>query len=170
VPLRIVLADDHAVVRSGLKLLLEAEEDMEVVAVAGTAADALRYTLGHKPDVLVLDLNMPGAPSLPAIPELAAQRSSRWSESLNKSCGSRAAANHGRIETTSGRSPGPGVQAGSRTTLKPPGTGGGASAAEATKVRRVRRSSTASDASRAGSDRLGGSLYRTRMPSRGMPR
>src|SRR4051794_5522902 len=70
--LKIVLADDHAVVRSGLKLLLEAEEDMEVVAVAGTAGGALRYTLGHKPDVLVLDLNMPGKPtSLEAIPEVA---------------------------------------------------------------------------------------------------
>src|SRR4051794_18534194 len=68
-PVTIVLADDHAVVRSGLKLLLDAEEDMEVVAVAGTAEDALRYTRGHKPSVLVLDLNMPGTPtSLEAIP------------------------------------------------------------------------------------------------------
>jgi len=58
---RIVLADDHAVVRSGLKLLLEAEEDFEVVAIAGTADDALRFVRGHKPDVLLLDLNMPGA-------------------------------------------------------------------------------------------------------------
>src|SRR3954452_2639652 len=65
----IVLADDHAVVRSGLKLLLEAEEDFEVVAIAGTADDALRYVRGHKPDVLVLDLNMPGGrSSLDAIP------------------------------------------------------------------------------------------------------
>jgi two-component system response regulator NreC len=68
-PVTIVLADDHAVVRSGLKLLLDGEEDMEVVAVAGTAEDALRYTRGHKPSVLVLDLNMPGSPtSLQAIP------------------------------------------------------------------------------------------------------
>src|SRR3712207_4568852 len=41
---------------------------MDVVAEAGDVPSALRYTLGHKPDVLVLDLNMPGAPSLPAIP------------------------------------------------------------------------------------------------------
>ena len=69
---RIVLADDHAVVRSGLKLLLESEEDLEVVALAGTAEDALRYVHGHKPDVLVLDLNMPGArTSLDVIPEVA---------------------------------------------------------------------------------------------------
>src|SRR3954451_18323342 len=60
-PIRIVLADDHAVVRSGLKLLLEGEDDIEVVAIAGTAEVALRYVRGHKPDVLILDLNMPGA-------------------------------------------------------------------------------------------------------------
>jgi two-component system response regulator NreC len=66
-PLRVVLADDHAVVRSGLKLLL-AQAGMEVVAEAGDVESALRYVLGHKPDVLVLDLNMPGEPSLPAIP------------------------------------------------------------------------------------------------------
>jgi two-component system response regulator NreC len=68
----IVLADDHAVVRSGLKLLLEAEDDIEVVAVAGNADDALRYVRGHKPDILVLDLNMPGTRrSLDIIPEVA---------------------------------------------------------------------------------------------------
>ncbi|HEY3189973.1 MAG TPA: response regulator transcription factor [Solirubrobacteraceae bacterium] len=70
-PTRIVLADDHAVVRSGLKLLLESEDDLEVVAVAGDAEDALRYVRGHKPDVLVLDLNMPGRrASLDVIPEV----------------------------------------------------------------------------------------------------
>src|SRR3954452_25602996 len=70
-PTRIVLADDHAVVRSGLKLLLESEDDLEVVAIAGTAEDALRYVRGHKPDVLILDLNMPGErKSLDIIPEV----------------------------------------------------------------------------------------------------
>ena len=66
-PIRVILADDHAVVRSGLRLLLEGS-GMEVVAEAGDVDTALRYVLGHKPDVLVLDLNMPGEPSLPAIP------------------------------------------------------------------------------------------------------
>ena len=66
-PITVVLADDHAVVRSGLRLLL-AQDGMEVVAEAGDVESALRYVLGHKPDVLVLDLNMPGEPSLPAIP------------------------------------------------------------------------------------------------------
>jgi len=69
-PLTIVLADDHAVVRSALRMLLEAEEDFEVVAEAGTADDAIRYVRGHKPSVLILDLNMPGRSSLDAIPEI----------------------------------------------------------------------------------------------------
>ena len=56
----IVLADDHSVVRSGLRMLLEAESDIEVVAEAGDVDEAKRYALGYKPTVLVLDLNMPG--------------------------------------------------------------------------------------------------------------
>lgn len=68
---RIVLADDHAVVRAGLRLLLDAEDELEVVAEAGDADGALRAVLGHKPTVLVLDLNMPGEPtSLDAIPQV----------------------------------------------------------------------------------------------------
>jgi two-component system response regulator NreC len=67
----IVLADDHAVVRHGLRLLLEAEEDMEVVAETGDVDAAQRFVLGHKPTVLVLDLNMPGGSSLEAIPLVA---------------------------------------------------------------------------------------------------
>ncbi|MET0730934.1 MAG: response regulator transcription factor [Solirubrobacterales bacterium] len=66
----IVLADDHAVVRSALRLLLEAEPDLEVVAEAGDIEATVRYVRGHKPDVLVLDLNMPSGRSLGAVPEL----------------------------------------------------------------------------------------------------
>ncbi|MDX6671447.1 MAG: two-component system, NarL family, response regulator NreC [Solirubrobacteraceae bacterium] len=68
--IRLLLADDHAVVRSGLRLLLDAEDDLEVVAEAGDVDEVRRYVLGHKPDVLVLDLNMPGESSLTAIPSL----------------------------------------------------------------------------------------------------
>jgi two-component system response regulator NreC len=67
----VVLADDHTVVRSGLRMLLESEADMEVVAEAGDAESAARYVRGHKPRVLVLDLNMPGEPSLEMIPRLS---------------------------------------------------------------------------------------------------
>ena len=55
-------------VRSGLRMVLDREEDFEVVAEAGDVADARRYVRAHRPDVLILDLNMPGDPSLPAIP------------------------------------------------------------------------------------------------------
>ena len=68
--LTLVLVDDHAVVRAALKVLLESEPDLEVVAEAGTADDAIRYVGAHRPDVLILDLNMPGRPSLEAIPDI----------------------------------------------------------------------------------------------------
>jgi len=68
--IRLVLADDHAVVRSGLRLLLENESDFEVVAEAANIEDARRYVRGHHPRVLVLDLNMPGGSSLEAIPTI----------------------------------------------------------------------------------------------------
>jgi two-component system response regulator NreC len=69
----IVLADDHAVVRRGLRLVLEGEDGLVVVAEAGTIDDAISKTRAHRPDVLVLDLNMPGkmATSLEALPVLA---------------------------------------------------------------------------------------------------
>jgi len=68
----IVVADDHHVVRSGLRLLLEVEDDFTVVAEAADAESALRSVLGYKPMVLVLDLNMPGdMSSLEAIPQVS---------------------------------------------------------------------------------------------------
>jgi two-component system response regulator NreC len=70
-PIKIVVADDHAIVRSGLRMLLDAEEDMHVVAEAGDVPSALRYVRAHRPAVLILDLNMPGEPSLPAIPAVS---------------------------------------------------------------------------------------------------
>ena len=72
VGIRIALADDHAVVRTGLRLLLDAETGLQVVAEAGDVDGALRAVLGHKPDVLVLDLNMPGPQtSLEALADIA---------------------------------------------------------------------------------------------------
>ena len=68
--LTVVLADDHPVVRSGLRMLLEAEQDIEVVAEAGDVDAARRSVLGYKPTVLVLDLNMPGGSSLEAMPSI----------------------------------------------------------------------------------------------------
>ena len=65
---RIILADDHRVVRSGLKMLLEKSGEFAVVAEAGDVDSARRFVHGHHPQVLVLDLNMPGGSSLDAIP------------------------------------------------------------------------------------------------------
>jgi two-component system response regulator NreC len=67
----IMLADDHAVVRAGLRMLLEAEGDMSVVAEAGDVPTVMRRVAGNRPRVLVLDLNMPGESSLQAIPRIA---------------------------------------------------------------------------------------------------
>jgi two-component system response regulator NreC len=64
----VVIADDHEVVRSGLRTLLGQEPDLEVTAEAGDVRTALALVRGKRPDVLVLDLNMPGEASLPAIP------------------------------------------------------------------------------------------------------
>jgi two-component system, NarL family, response regulator NreC len=69
-PAKIVLADDHSVVREGLRLMLDAQPNLRVVAEAGDVETALRMTRAHRPRVLVLDLNMPGRPSLDAIPDL----------------------------------------------------------------------------------------------------
>jgi two-component system response regulator NreC len=71
--IRIVIADDHSVVRRGLRQLLDEEDGLEVVAEAGNVDDARRYVRGHHPKILVLDLNMPGGSSLKAIPELRAE-------------------------------------------------------------------------------------------------
>lgn len=68
----VVLADDHTIVRSGLRRLLEAGHEFEVLAEAGDVPESIRKVLAYKPDVLVLDLSMPGGPSLAAIPDIRA--------------------------------------------------------------------------------------------------
>ena len=70
---RIVLTDDHAVVRNGLRMLLEAEDGLEVVAEAGDIAATEKFVRAHRPQVLVLDLNLPEGSSLPSIPALREQ-------------------------------------------------------------------------------------------------
>lgn len=66
----IVIADDHRVVRTGLRLLLDGEEDFRVRAEADDVQSARHLVRAHRPRVLVLDLNMPGESSLAAIPSL----------------------------------------------------------------------------------------------------
>jgi two-component system response regulator NreC len=66
----VVIADDHTVVRQGLRMLIDADAALQVVAEAGTLADAERLTRAHRPTVLVLDLNLHGESGLDAIPGL----------------------------------------------------------------------------------------------------
>ncbi len=66
----IVLADDHVIVRSGLRMLLDAEDGIDVVAEAGDVDEAMRKVRAYKPTVLMLDLSMPGGSSIEAIPGL----------------------------------------------------------------------------------------------------
>ena len=70
--IRVLVVDDHAVVRSGIRLLLEAEDDIEVVAEAGTAEEAIRAARLEKPDVVLLDVVMPGRSGIDATPDLMA--------------------------------------------------------------------------------------------------
>ena len=66
----IVLADDHRVVRAGLRMLLDAESDMHVVSEAGDISLTERRVVAYHPTVLVLDVNMPEGSSIPAIPRI----------------------------------------------------------------------------------------------------
>jgi two-component system response regulator NreC len=69
----VVIADDHTVVRQGLRMLIDNDDSLHVVAEAGTVPDAERLTCAYRPSVIVLDLNMPGGSGLEAIPRLREQ-------------------------------------------------------------------------------------------------
>jgi DNA-binding NarL/FixJ family response regulator len=72
--IRVLLADDHEVVRSGLRMVLEAEPDIEVVAEAGDGADAVEQALAGDMDLTILDVSMPRMTGLQAAAELHRQR------------------------------------------------------------------------------------------------
>ena len=71
---RVLLADDHAVVRRGLRLVLDAEPDLEVVAEAGDGAEAVEKALADDIDLAVLDVSMPRMTGIQAAAELARRR------------------------------------------------------------------------------------------------
>lgn len=73
-PIRILLADDHAVVREGLRALLEQQADMQVVAEASDGPGALQMVISETPDVIVLDMKMPGATAVETIHAIKQQR------------------------------------------------------------------------------------------------
>ena len=74
--LRVVLVDDHEVVREGLRALLDAEDGIEVVGEAGTVSDAVRRVGYESPDVVVLDVRLPDGSGIEACREIRA----RWPE------------------------------------------------------------------------------------------
>jgi two-component system, NarL family, response regulator NreC len=65
-PVRIVLADDHGILRSGLRLLLQTEPTFEVIGEASSGEEAVRVALATRPDVVLLDVSMPGIGGLEA--------------------------------------------------------------------------------------------------------
>jgi len=66
----VLIVDDHAVVRTGLRLLLDAEDDIEVVGEAGTARDAVFEARASKPDVVLMDVVMPGGSGIDITPQV----------------------------------------------------------------------------------------------------
>lgn len=70
--IRVLLVDDHAILRGGLEALLDLEPDIEVVGGVGTGEEALERTHAHRPDVVVMDLSMPGMGGLEATRQITA--------------------------------------------------------------------------------------------------
>jgi two-component system response regulator NreC len=70
VSIKVLIVDDHAVVRSGLRLLLESEDDMAVVGEAGTAREAVFELRSSQADVVLMDVAMPGGSGIDVIPQL----------------------------------------------------------------------------------------------------
>jgi two-component system response regulator NreC len=64
--IRLILADDHAVVRSGLRMLLEAQPDMEIIAEAESGEEAVNSARKLKPDIILMDIQMPGVNGIEA--------------------------------------------------------------------------------------------------------
>lgn len=69
-PIRLVLVDDHVIVREGLRHVLEEAPEFSIVGEGGTAAEAIALASQLTPDVLVLDISMPGGSGLRAVPEI----------------------------------------------------------------------------------------------------
>ncbi len=74
-PISVLIVDDHPVVRRGLRVLLEVQEGIEVAGEAGDGATALALAAEHAPDVILLDLRLPGMDGIAVLGELRARDS-----------------------------------------------------------------------------------------------
>jgi DNA-binding NarL/FixJ family response regulator len=72
-PITVLIADDHPVVRQGLAVLLDVQDDIELVGAASDGEAAIRLTMDHAPDVLLLDLKLPGLDGMAVLAELRAR-------------------------------------------------------------------------------------------------
>ena len=72
--MKVLLADDQALVRAGFKVLLDVEEDVSVVGEAADGADAVEQIRRHRPDVVLMDIRMPVLDGLEATRQIAATR------------------------------------------------------------------------------------------------
>ncbi|NLK86478.1 MAG: response regulator transcription factor [Clostridiaceae bacterium] len=66
----VLIADDHSMLRQGLKQILELESDIEVIAQASNGSEAIQLAKEHRPDVILMDINMPGINGLQAIKQI----------------------------------------------------------------------------------------------------
>lgn len=73
--IKLVLADDHRLMQDGLKSRLEREDNLDILSCVGTGTEALQATLTLKPDVLLLDINMPNLNGIEVLEKLAASKS-----------------------------------------------------------------------------------------------
>jgi DNA-binding NarL/FixJ family response regulator len=73
-PIRILIADDHQIFRDGLKMLLETEPGFQLVGEAETGIEAVRLASELKPDVILMDLQMPGTDGIEAVRQIMADR------------------------------------------------------------------------------------------------
>jgi two-component system response regulator DegU len=71
--IKILIADDHPLFRQGIKQILELEKDITVIAQASNGSEAIQLAMEHKPDVILMDINMPGTGGLQAIEEIKAE-------------------------------------------------------------------------------------------------
>lgn len=83
-PIRVLLADDHAVVRQGIRPFLETSDSIAVIAEASDGLEAMQLIREHRPDVAVLDIQMPGQSGIDVTRAIRAERLPLWRAHLDR--------------------------------------------------------------------------------------